>query len=196
MKKPIKIQRLIVALAAVSSVVCGGTFMLLYAGRLLDEGGTAGGDAAGKAPYVITPHHFGSYGELMFAYVGEHNYLYDLDDESQPLIEQPASQLLYASDDTVLYTASAELNADHPGREYLIQELQIGEHENSLFTIAQVSTEPCWSSNDEVIYFVRDELTRRGLPVAAPYSPPASRNALASSPNSSQVKGPSPTQLE
>ena len=38
--------------------------------------------------------------------------------------------------------------------------------------------------------------TRRGRPVLAPYSPPASRSFSASSPNHSQVKGPSPTQEE
>ena len=38
--------------------------------------------------------------------------------------------------------------------------------------------------------------TLLGLPVAAPYSLPASRRALPSSPKSSQVNGPSPTQLE
>ena len=38
--------------------------------------------------------------------------------------------------------------------------------------------------------------TRRGRPVAAPYSPPASRSRSASSPKNSQVKGPYPTQLD
>ena len=76
---------------------------------------------------LITPKTFGSYGELMFAYVGNGNYLYNLDDESVPLVYQPVKELLYASDDSVLYTASCELDASHLGRESVIQELQIGE---------------------------------------------------------------------
>lgn len=105
---------------------------------------------------MITPKTFGSYGELMFAYVGNHNYLYNLDDESAPIIEQPVKELLYASDDSVLYTASCELDIAHLGRESVIQELQIGEQENRLNTIAKVTVDPCWSSNDEVIYYVED----------------------------------------
>ena len=38
--------------------------------------------------------------------------------------------------------------------------------------------------------------TRRGRPVLAPYSAPASRSFSASAPNHSQVNGPSPTQEE
>ena len=38
--------------------------------------------------------------------------------------------------------------------------------------------------------------TLRGLPVAAPYSPPAFLRASASSPDISTVNGPSPTQVE
>ena len=43
---------------------------------------------------------------------------------------------------------------------------------------------------------VDDAPTRRGRPVAAPYSPPAARSASASAPDISTVKGPSPTQVE
>lgn len=105
---------------------------------------------------LITPKTFGSYGELMFAYVGNGNYLYNLDDESARLIYQPVKELLYASDDSVLYTASCEQDASHLGRESVIQELQIGEQENRVNTIARVTIDPCWSSNDEVIYYVED----------------------------------------
>ena len=110
---------------------------------------------------LITPKTFGSYGELMFAYAGENNYLYDLDNESIPLICQPVKELLYASDDSVLYTASCEMDSAHPGRESVIQELQIGTQGNRVHTIAQVTVDPCWSSNDEVIYYVEDEAANR-----------------------------------
>lgn len=105
----------------------------------------------------ITPKTMGSYGELMFAYIGEHNYLYNLDDESEPLVRQPAKELLYASDDSVLYLTSCELSDDHAGRESSIKELMVGENGNQLNTIATVTVDPCWSSNDEVIYFVKDD---------------------------------------
>lgn len=105
----------------------------------------------------ITPKTMGSYGELMFAYIGEHNYLYNLDDESEPLVCQPAKELLYASDDSVLYLTSCELSNEHAGRESSIKELMVGENGNKLNTIATVTVDPCWSSNDEVIYFVKDD---------------------------------------
>ncbi len=110
---------------------------------------------------LITPKTFGSYGELMFAYVGAGNNLYDLDDESAPLIRQPVKELLYASDDSVLYTASCEIEPSHLGRESVIQELQIGAQENRVNTIARVTIDPCWSSNDEVIYYVEDGATNQ-----------------------------------
>ena len=34
--------------------------------------------------------------------------------------------------------------------------MQIGESENQVHTIARVTIDPCWSSNDEVIYYVED----------------------------------------
>lgn len=114
-----------------------------------------------KNAWMITPRTFGSYGELMFAYVGRDNYLYNLDDESVPLVRQPVKELLYASDDSVLYTAACELDPAHPGRESVIQELQVSEQENRLNTIAQVTIDPCWSSNDEVIYYVEDNNTKQ-----------------------------------
>ncbi len=110
-----------------------------------------------QIPWIIGPDHFGSYGELMFAYIGENNLLYNLDDESLPLTQDPASELLYASDDSVLYLSPCETNTSQSGREHLIRELQVGEKENLLNTIATVSMHPCWSGNDEVIYFVRDQ---------------------------------------
>lgn len=105
----------------------------------------------------ISPKTMGSYGELMFAYIGENNYLYDLDDESQPLVRQPVKELLYASDDSVLYLTSCEISSEHAGRESSIKELMVGENGNQLNTIATVTVDPCWSSNDEVIYFVTDD---------------------------------------
>ena len=65
----------------------------------------------------ISPKTMGSYGELMFAYIGENNYLYDLDDESQPLVRQPVKEQLYATDDSVLYQTSCEISSEHAGRE-------------------------------------------------------------------------------
>lgn len=114
-------------------------------------------DAIVENDQFITPKTMGSYGELMFAYIGENNYLYNLDDESEPLVRQPAKELLYASDDSVLYLTSCELSDDHSGRESSIKELMVGENGNQLNTIATVTVDPCWSSNDEVIYFVKDD---------------------------------------
>ena len=109
-----------------------------------------------SAPWIIRPGDFGSYGELMFAYIGEGNRLYNLDDESAALTQDKAGELLYASDDSVLYLSPCETSFSHPGREFIIRELQVGERENMLNTIATVSVHPCWSGNDEVIYFVQD----------------------------------------
>ena len=108
-------------------------------------------------PKLITPKTMGSYGELMFAYIGEDNYIYDLDNESEPLIKDRASELLYASDDSVLYIVPCEITYSHIGRESVIRELQVAESGNQLNTIATVTIDPCWSSNDEVIYFVEDD---------------------------------------
>lgn len=155
MKKTSARQIIIVA-AAVSALVTGGIFMMLYANRYADENGGSV-EASTYNSIVLTPKNMGSYGELMFAYIGEGNYLYNLDDESEPLINQKAALLLYASDDTVIYTASTEISEGHSGRETIIQELQIGENENTLNTIASVTIDPCWSSNDEVVYYVMDD---------------------------------------
>lgn len=113
--------------------------------------------ATAEIDRFITPKTKGSYGELMFAYIGENNFLYDLDDESEALVRQPVKELLYASDDSVLYLTACELNDEHAGRESSIKELMVGENGNQLNTIATVTIDPCWSSNDEVIYFVKDE---------------------------------------
>lgn len=110
-----------------------------------------------EAARFVSPKTMGSYGELMFAYIGENNYLYNLDDESQPLVRQPVKELLYASDDSVLYLTSCEISEAHAGRESSIKELMVGENGNQLNTIATVMVDPCWSSNDEVIYFVTDD---------------------------------------
>lgn len=155
MKKVFTLKNIIIALGAVSVTVVGSIFLIMYANRYADSN-AATVETSKQNAFVITPKNMGSYGELMFAYIGKDNYLYNLDDESKPLIEQPASLLLYASDDTVIYTASAETDAAHYGRESVIQELQINEKGNILNTIATVSVDPCWSSNDEVVYFVRD----------------------------------------
>lgn len=156
MKKIFTLRRTIIAVSAVVALIVGSTFLIMYAGQFMDKQGM-NVEPAQNNVIVLTPNNFESYGELMFAYIGENNYLYNLDDESSTLIEEPASLLLYASDDTVIYTAAAETDAAHYGRESVIQELQIGEHENTLFTIATVSIDPCWSSNDEVVYFVKDD---------------------------------------
>ena len=150
------LQKTIIAISAIIAMIFGSLFLIMYANNKNYESNIPV-EAATINSFVITPDNMGKQGELMFAYIGENNYIYNLDDESKPLIEQPASLLLYASDDTVLYVAPAETDANHLGRESIIQELQIGEHENNLYTIATVSIDPCWSSNDEVIYFVKDD---------------------------------------
>lgn len=154
-KVKIDLRKTVIAISAVVALITGSIFLLMYADNKSESSDF---DVEGPIvnSFVLTPDNMCSYGELMFAYIGENNYLYNLDDESKPLIEQAASILLYASDDTVIYIAPTEINADHHGREYIIQELQIGEHENNLYTIATVTTEPCWSSNDEVVYFAKD----------------------------------------
>lgn len=156
MKKKIGLKKVVIVVAAVCSFVTGSIFMVLYANQYAEERGTTFTPSTYNSN-VITPKSMGSYGELMFAYIGEDNYLYDLDDESSPLVYQPAAILLYASDDTVIYTAATEISEEHAGRESIIQELQIGENENVLNTIATVTIDPCWSSNDEVVYYVEDE---------------------------------------
>ena len=156
MKKQITLKRMIIALSAVAAAVVGSVFLIMYAQRDVEEEPEEI-TAPSQNAVLVTPKNYCSCGELMFAYVGKNNYLYNLDDESRPLIEQPVDELLYASDDTVLYTAPVETSLSHYGRESMIQELQIGENENTLYTIATVSIDPCWSSNDEVIYFVKDE---------------------------------------
>lgn len=157
MKKHITLKRMIIAVSAILATVVGCTFLIMYSQREVIEDETEEKTALAHNPVLITPKTFCSYGELMFAYIGENNYLYNLDDESKPLIEQPADELLYASDDTVIYTAPVETDAGHFGRESMIQELQIGEKENTVYTIATVSIDPCWSSNDEVVYFIKDD---------------------------------------
>ena len=159
MKLNLKIKpnlgRVVVAVSAIVALITGSLLLIMYSNNKAENtDGVVVGST--KNSIVITPDDMGSYGELMFAYIGENNYLYNLDDESKPLIEQPASLLLYASDDTVIYVAAAETDSEHYGRESIIQELQIGEHENNLYTIATVSIDPCWSSNDEVVYFIKD----------------------------------------
>lgn len=156
MKKYLTLKRVIIASSAIVALIVGSIFLILYSNRFVDRQTEQVGSSK-QNPLVLTPKNFGSYGELMFAYIGENNYLYNLDDESKPLIAQPAALLLYASDDTVIYTAATEIDSDHYGRESLIQELQIGETENTLYTIAEVTINPCWSSNDEVVYFVKDD---------------------------------------
>lgn len=156
MKIKMDLQKTIIAISAIIAMIFGSLFLIMYANNKNYESNIPV-EAATINSFVITPDNMGKQGELMFAYIGENNYIYNLDDESKPLIEQPASLLLYASDDTVLYVAPAETDANHLGRESIIQELQIGEHENNLYTIATVSIDPCWSSNDEVIYFVKDD---------------------------------------
>lgn len=158
MKTKIKIdlRKVVIAVSAISALITGSIFLLMYSSSKAE---IAEPDlkASVSNSIVITPDNMCSYGELMFAYIGKNNYIYNIDDETVPLIEQPASQLLYSSDDTVIYVSPTETNAMHYGRESVIQELQIGEHENNLYTIAAVSINPCWSSNDEVVYFVNDD---------------------------------------
>lgn len=148
------LTRIIATCGCILAAISLSVFLVLATDRV-DES-YSGSDLPFYNARMITPRTFGSYGELMFAYVGSQNYLYNLDDESVPLIEQPVKELLYASDDSVLYTASCEVDIHHLGRESVIQELQVGEQENHLNTIARVTVDPCWSSNDEVIYYVED----------------------------------------
>lgn len=160
MKIKIDLKKTLIVCSAVTAMVVGSIFLIMYSNNKAEQSNVPI-EAAQINSFVITPDNMGKYGELMFAYVGNNNYLYNLDDESTPLIEQPVSFLLYASDDTVLYVAPTETDQNHYGRESIIQELQIGEHENNLYTIATVSIDPCWSSNDEVIYFVKDDNTKQ-----------------------------------
>lgn len=156
MKIKLDLRKVLIASSAIVATVVGSIFLLMYSNNMAVQNEETI-DAVANNPFVITPDNLCKQGELMFAYIGENNYIYNLDGESEPLIRQPASILLYASDDTVLYVAPAEIDSNHYGRESVIQELQIGEHENYLYTIATVSVDPCWSSNDEVIYFIKDE---------------------------------------
>lgn len=155
-KKKLSLEKIVIVISAIVATLTGSVFLILYSRNFIstqvDSVGTSNANSV-----VLTSKNFGSYGELMFAYIGENNYIYNLDDESKPLIEQPATLLLYTSDDTVIYTASTEIDSTHYGRESVIQELQIGEVENTLNTVATVSIDPCWSSNDEVVYFVKDD---------------------------------------
>ena len=159
MKKFLNIKRVVAIIAVLSVTVCGSIFFILYADSGIEEKvekTTEHSEYAADTVNVITPANYCSYGELMFAYIGKDNYIYNLDNDKTPLIKDPASTLLYASDDSVLYTSSIESDYSHKGREYVIRELQIGEKENTLNTISTVSIAPCWSSNDEVIYYVED----------------------------------------
>lgn len=164
MKNWLNIKRVIAIISAVSVTICASLFVVMYANSRVKikvaEDNNSGEkkeiSAEHSAVNVITPSCECSYGELMFAYIGKNNFLYNLDNDNVPLVNEPASSLLYASDDTVLYTAAAETDSKHPDREYVIRELQIGEKENALNTISTVSVLPCWSSNDEVIYYVEE----------------------------------------
>lgn len=153
--KKLSLTRLIATIGCLLASISFSIFLVLASDKT-DPDILVTANAA-ETPRFITPKTMGSYGELMFAYIGEDNYLYNLDDETQPLLYQPVKELLYASDDSVLFLASCELNEAHLGRESQIQELMIGDHGNQLNTIAYVTLDPCWSSNDEVIYFVKDE---------------------------------------
>lgn len=168
MKKIFTLKRVIAVISAISVTVCGSLFFVIYANSQIktdtptqesvaDEKGEETTKLNPSTVNVITPSSECSYGELMFAYIGKNNYLYNLDKDKKPLVLERASSLLYASDDSVLYTASTETDANHPGREYVIRELQVGEKENTLNTISTVSLPPCWSSNDEVIYYVEEK---------------------------------------
>ena len=149
------LTRKISTVGCIAAAISLSIFIILASDRTVESTEEASLPYASAA--LVSPKTYGSYGELMFAYVGKQNFLYNLDDESSPLVRQPVKELLYASDDSVLYTAACEQDAAHPGRESVIQELQIGEQENRLYTIAHVTIDPCWSSNDEVIYFVEDD---------------------------------------
>lgn len=159
-KKTFTARQILVAVSAIVATVVGIAFLIMYSVSFVNKQ-TEKIQRPVTNSVVLAPENMGSYGEQMFAYIGKDNYIYNLDDESAPLIAQPAALLLYASDDTVIYTASAETEAQHYGRESVIQELQIGENENALFTIATVTIDPCWSSNDEVVYFVQEQNKRQ-----------------------------------
>ena len=148
------LTRKIATVGCILAAISLSVFIILASDRTEDSSDTTAMPFVNAA--VISPKTYGSYGELMFAYVGQGNRLYNLDNESNPVINQPVRELLYASDDSILYTAACELDHSHLGRESVIQELQIGEQENRLNTIAIVTIDPCWSSNDEVIYYTED----------------------------------------
>lgn len=152
--KKITLTRLIATIGCLVASAALSVFLVLASDKTEAEHPISAQAAAN--PRFITTKTMGSYGELMFAYIGKDNYLYNLDDETQPLVRQPVKELLYASDDSVLFLAACELSEEHPGRESQIQELMVGDHGNQLNTIAYVTLDPCWSSNDEVIYFVKD----------------------------------------
>lgn len=152
--KKFTLTRWIATIGCIVAAMALSVFLFLASDRTEDSFDDA---VTAESARFITPKTMGSYGELMFAYIGEHNYLYNLDDESEPLVRQPVKELLYASDDSVLYLTACELTHDHAGRESSIKELMVGENGNQLNTIATVTVDPCWSSNDEVIYFVKDE---------------------------------------
>ena len=148
------LTRKIATVGCILAAISLSVFIILASDRTEDSSDTTAMPFVNAA--VISPKTYGSYGELMFAYVGQGNRLYNLDNESNPVINQPVRELLYASDDSILYTVACELDHSHLGRESVIQELQIGEQENRLNTIAIVTIDPCWSSNDEVIYYTED----------------------------------------
>ena len=152
--KKITLTRLIATIGCLMAAASLSVFLFMYSDRTEPE--MAMDATAAENPRIVTPKTMGSYGELMFAYVGEHNYLYNLDDETTPLVRQPVKELLYASDDSVLYLTSVERSEEHAGRESSIKELMVGDTGVQLNTIATVTVDPCWSSNDEVIYFVDD----------------------------------------
>ena len=151
--KNFSLARKIATIGSLLSSVAAVVFIILAVNQSQESVAMSGNV---NNPKVITPRSMGAYGELMFSYIGENNYLYDLDDESVPLVCDRASELLYASDDSILYIVPCELSASHGGRESIIRELQVEDNGNVLNTIAAVTMDPCWSSNDEVIYYVED----------------------------------------
>ena len=102
MKIKLDLRKVLIASSAIVATVVGSIFLLMYSNNMAVQNEETI-DAVANNPFVITPDNLCKQGELMFAYIGENNYIYNLDDESEPLIRQPASILLYASDDTVLY---------------------------------------------------------------------------------------------
>ncbi len=96
------LKRSVITVSSVVAAISLSLFLILY---VQDYSGSDEVQEGGSANFrVITTDDVCSYGELMFAYIGENNYLFNLDDESEPLIRQPVDMLLYASDDSVLYT--------------------------------------------------------------------------------------------